>query len=74
MNMDFSSLYGQYDFSSMEEKFESLFPTWDISFRELILEVMKGNGAEVITGQVKEIFYLLLMKYKNLLFYYLIWG
>jgi len=59
MNMDFSSLYGQYDFSSMEEKFESLFPTWDISFRELILEVMKGNGAEVITGQVKEIFYLL---------------
>lgn len=59
MNMDFSSLYGQYDFSSMEEKFESLFPTWDISFKELILEVMKGNGAEVITGQVKEIFYLL---------------
>lgn len=59
MNMDFSSLYGQYDFSSMEEKFESLFPTWDISFRELILAVMKGNGAEVITGQVKEIFYLL---------------
>lgn len=59
MNMDFSALYGQYDFSSMEEKFESLFPTWDISFKELILEVMKGNGAEVITGQVKEIFYLL---------------
>lgn len=59
MNMDFSSLYGQYDFSSMEEKFESLFPTWDISFKELILAVMKGNGAEVITGQVKEIFYLL---------------
>ncbi len=59
MNMEFSSLYEQYDFSSMEDKFEALFPTWDISFKELILAVMNGNGAETIAGQAKELFYML---------------
>lgn len=59
MNMELSSVYEQYDFSSIEEKFDSLFPSWDISFKELILAVMKGDGAEAIVEQAREIFYML---------------
>lgn len=59
MNIESASLYEQYDFSGMEEKFESLFPTWDISFKELILAVMGGNGTEVVMKQAKEILYML---------------
>ena len=59
MNIESASLYEQYDFSGMEEKFEFLFPTWDISFKELILAVMNGNGTEAIIGQAKEILYML---------------
>ena len=59
MNIEAVSLYEQYDFSEMEEKFEHLFPTWDISFKELILAVMNGNGTETIISQAKEILYML---------------
>lgn len=59
MNIEAVSLYEQYDFSGMEEKFEHLFPTWDISFKELILAVMNGNGTETIISQAKEILYML---------------
>ncbi len=59
MNIETASLYEQYDFSGIEDKFESLFPTWDISFKELILAVMSGDGTETIMGQTKEILYML---------------
>ena len=59
MNMDFSSLYEQYDFSSMEDKFEALFPAWDMSFKEFIIEVTNGNGMETVAGCAKEIVNLL---------------
>lgn len=59
MNIESAVLYEQYDFSQIEDKFESLFPTWDISFKELILEVMNGNGTEAIISQTKEILYIL---------------
>lgn len=59
MNIESVSLYEQYDFSGMEEKFEFLFPTWDISFKELILAIMNGNGTEALISQAKEILYML---------------
>ena len=59
MNMELSSIYEQYDFGSMEDKFEALFPTWDISFKEFILGVMNGNGMEAAIECAKEIFALL---------------
>lgn len=53
--MEFTSIYEQYDFSSMEEKFHSLFPDWNLSFKELIMEIAQGNGAEAIWEQTKNI-------------------
>lgn len=52
--MDFSTIYDQYDFSSIENKFNSLFPEWDFSFKEMVKEIMAGNGMEVIFEQGKE--------------------
>ena len=59
MNIESVSLYEQYDFSGMEEKFEFLFPTWDISFKELVLAIMNGNGTETLISQAKEVLYML---------------
>lgn len=59
MNIESASLYEQYDFSGIEDKFESLFPAWNLSFKELILAVMGGNGTEEIIRQAKEILYML---------------
>lgn len=53
--MDLTSLYEQYDFSGIEDKFESLFPVWEISFKDLVLEIMEGNGGEAILEQAKNI-------------------
>lgn len=58
MNVDAASLYQQYDFSNIEDKFEALFPTWNISFQELLLSVMSGNGTRDILQQVKNILYM----------------
>lgn len=58
MTMETAALYEQYDFSGIENKFESLFPAWDISFRELLLAVMNGNGPDEIIRQAKEILYM----------------
>jgi len=59
MNIESASLYEQYDFSTVEDKFESLFPSWDISFKELILAVMGGDGTEEIMRQAREILHML---------------
>lgn len=59
MNMEPVALYEQYDFSGIEDKFESLFPAWDISFKELILAVMSGNGTEEFLRQAREILHML---------------
>jgi len=59
MNLEAATLYEQYDFSGIEDKFEALFPVWDISFRELVLAVMSGNGAGEFWEQAKEIVSLL---------------
>ncbi len=53
--MDYDSLYQQFDLSEIENKFEALFPTWDVSFRELFMEVINGNGAESFIEQGKNI-------------------
>lgn len=58
MNMETVSLYEQYDFSTIEDKFESLFPAWDLSFKELILTLMRGDGMEQIVDQAKEILHM----------------
>ena len=42
-----------------KDKFTSLFPTWELSFKELVLEIMEGNGVEACLAQVKNILYLL---------------
>lgn len=57
--MDFSTIYDQYDFGSIENKFNSLFPDWNLSFKEMIKEIMDGNGAEVIINQGKELLHML---------------
>ncbi len=59
MEMDINSLYDHYDFSGIEDKFEALFPSWDISFRDLLFAVMHGDGIREIVTQVKEILYML---------------
>ena len=51
--MDYDSLYQQFDLSEIENKFEALFPTWDVSFRELFMAVINGNGAESFIEQGK---------------------
>jgi len=59
MNMETLSLYEQYDFSTIEDKFESLFPAWDLSFKELILALMSGEGMAQVLEQAKELLYML---------------
>lgn len=59
MNMETLSLYEQYDFSTIEDKFESLFPAWDLSFKELILALMRGEGMAQVLEQAKELLYML---------------
>lgn len=53
--MDFDSLYEQIDLSEIEDKFDALFPAWDISFKELFMSIVNGNGGAVIIGQGKNI-------------------
>ncbi len=59
MNIESAVIYDQYDFGGLEDKFESLFPAWDVSFKELILAVMSGEGMDEITRQAKEILHML---------------
>ncbi len=46
--MDFEMLYQQYDLSEVENKFSALFPKWDISFKDLFMEIIQGNGMEAL--------------------------
>lgn len=39
--MDFSSIYEEYDFSGIESSFNGLFPEWNLSFKELVLDIMQ---------------------------------
>lgn len=57
--MNFSSIYEEYDFSGIESGFQGLFPDWDLSFHELVLSVVQGNGMEAIIEQGKNILNLL---------------
>lgn len=59
MNIEAASLYEQYNFDEMEEHFMALFPTWDISFKELILAFMNGDGTEMIVQQGRDILHML---------------
>lgn len=58
--MNFDEIYQQVDFSGIEDKFNSLFPSWDISFYELFLGVVNGNGEETFMEQGKNILYMVL--------------
>lgn len=55
--MNFEEIYRMVDLSEIEEKFSSLFPTWNISFTELFEGIINGNGGEVLTNQAKNILY-----------------
>ena len=57
--MDFSSIYEEYDFSGIESSFNGLFPEWNLSFKELVLDIMQGEGLDVIFEQGKNIVSLL---------------
>ena len=52
-------LYGQLELEQIEGKFEALFPQWDISFHELFMGIINGNGTEIIIEQGKELLYLI---------------
>lgn len=58
--MNFEEVYQLVDLSEIEEKFDSLFPTWEISFSELFQGTMEGNGAETFITQGKNILYTVL--------------
>ena len=58
--MNFEEVYQLVDLSEIEEKFNSLFPTWEISFSELFQGTMEGNGAETFITQGKNILYTVL--------------
>ena len=58
--MNFEEVYQLVDLSEIEEKFNSLFPTWEISFSELFQGTMEGNGAETFIAQGKNILYTVL--------------
>lgn len=53
--MNFDEVYQLIDLSEMEKKFDSLFPSWDISFSELFEGIVSGNGGEIFLSQGKEI-------------------
>ena len=57
--MDFSSIYEEYDFSGIESSFNGLFPEWNLSFKELVLDIMQGEGLDAIFEQGKNIVSLL---------------
>lgn len=57
--MEFSAIYEEYDFSEIETKFHALFPEWNLSFKDLIMEIMEGNGAEAISAQGRNLFHVL---------------
>lgn len=57
--MEYSAIYEEYDFSEIETKFHSLFPEWNLSFKEFVMEVMEGNGADAILAQGKKLFQML---------------
>jgi stage III sporulation protein AE len=58
--MSFEEVYQLVDLSEIEEKFGSLFPTWDISFAELFQGLLNGNAGEVFMNQGKDILYAVL--------------
>ena len=58
--MSFEEVYQLVDLSEIEEKFGSLFPTWDISFAELFQGLLNGNAGEVFMNQGKDIIYAVL--------------
>lgn len=57
--MNIESLYDQLELSQIEEQFESLFPKWDISFRDLFMKIINGNGVDAFMEQGKELLYML---------------
>ncbi len=58
--MNFEEVYQLVDLSEIEQKFESLFPTWDVSFSELFQGIMEGKGAETFITQGRNILYTVL--------------
>lgn len=56
--MNFEEIYQIVDLGEIENHFEALFPTWDISFHDLFMEMIKGNGADAILEQGKNILYM----------------
>ena len=57
--MNIETFYEQLNLSQIEEQFESLFPKWDISFKELFTEVAAGNGTDALVKQGKEVLFML---------------
>ena len=58
--MNFEEVYHLVDLSEIEQKFDSLFPTWEISFSELFQGVVEGKGMETFFTQGKNILYTVL--------------
>lgn len=55
--MNFEEVYKLVDLSEIDKKFDSLFPTWDISFAELFQGLLDGNTKDVFIAQGKDILY-----------------
>lgn len=53
--MNFEEVYQLVDLSQMEEKFESLFPEWNISFSTLFRMILEGNVQDTLYKQGKDL-------------------
>jgi len=47
--MDINTLYQQYDFNSLEEQTNNLFPDWNISLDNMFQEILEGDITEVFS-------------------------
>lgn len=53
--MNFEEVYQLVDLSQMEEKFESLFPEWNLSFSQLFRMILEGNVQDTLFKQGKDL-------------------
>lgn len=53
--MNFEEVYQLVDLTQMEEKFESLFPEWNLSFSQLFRMILEGNVQDTLFKQGKDL-------------------
>lgn len=57
--MQLPNIYDEINWKDLERQFEVLFPTWELSFSDLVKQVAEGNGIglfQVLEENIKDIF------------------